>query len=160
MKTLKEQIQIMQAFAEGQLVQFKVIGDDDSEWADISQPSWSWGTCDYRVKPETLINSWEEYCKLQPEPILEEDLISTSKYRDAYEALEKLIRLRDHYNGSYIPDWTNNLERKYLICRLRNSVVPDESVLMPSVLYFPTIELRDRFLENFKQLIECAKPLL
>jgi hypothetical protein len=50
MKTLKEQIEVMQAFAEGKQVEY--CGEPTGgAWLDASTPVWDWHTKDYRIKP-------------------------------------------------------------------------------------------------------------
>lgn len=49
MKTIQEQIAVMQAFADGKQVQFSFR---ENKWEDIiSQPCWNWSENDYRIKP-------------------------------------------------------------------------------------------------------------
>ncbi|EAH4635811.1 hypothetical protein A0M37_02600 [Campylobacter jejuni] len=48
MKTLKEKIEVMEAFKNGKQVQVK---DTNSDWHDVKEPQWNWLSCDYRVKP-------------------------------------------------------------------------------------------------------------
>ena len=53
------------------------------------------------------------------------------------------------------PDWTNENQPKYgLYDELKYSIIN------PSQYVFPTIEMRDMFYENFKDLIEQCKELL
>lgn len=49
MKTLLEKIAVMQAAADGKVIQtdFQRAGT----WVDNPSPTWDWGVCDYRVKP-------------------------------------------------------------------------------------------------------------
>lgn len=48
MKTVKEMIEVMQAYERGEKIEFCYGGD----WREIDLPSWSWGFQDYRVKQE------------------------------------------------------------------------------------------------------------
>ena len=58
------------------------------------------------------------------------------------------------------PDWNNDTEYKYGLFRLRNDIYKDASCINPTLLIFPTQEMRDAFYENFKDLIEQCKELL
>ena len=50
MSTTQEKIAVMQAFVNGEKVQF---ADDRSKWLDLLalNPSWNWDEYDYRIKP-------------------------------------------------------------------------------------------------------------
>lgn len=50
MKTTQEKIEVMQAYANGEQIQFKVYGG--VKWFDANPPKWNWTDCDYRIKPE------------------------------------------------------------------------------------------------------------
>lgn len=58
------------------------------------------------------------------------------------------------------PDWKDDTEYKYGLFRLRNDIYKDASCINPTLLIFPTQEMRDAFYENFKDLIEQCKELL
>lgn len=51
MSTIQEKIAVMQAYADGKEIQVRVIGY--GEWVRSVEPTWSWGGCEYRIKPET-----------------------------------------------------------------------------------------------------------
>lgn len=52
--TSKEQqmIAVLQAFGEGKKVQARAQWAPPQPWIDDPDPSWNWGSFDYRVKPE------------------------------------------------------------------------------------------------------------
>jgi len=75
-------------------------------------------------------------------------------------ALSQLCQLRDRYNGDWRADFHNDMQTKYVIWFINNKVKSDISWQVNSVLAFKTAELRDEFYDNFKDLIEIAKPLL
>jgi len=81
------------------------------------------------------------------------------EYERAFEALKKLVILRDYYNEGWQPDWKEG-EIKYVIyCksdRVLGSIVRDNNV----TLSFKDEEIRDKFLEEQKDLLETAKLLL
>lgn len=58
------------------------------------------------------------------------------------------------------PDWTERDTPKHVIRYCAGDIVTDESYQLNVILAFPTAEVRDQFLEAFKDLIEKAKELL
>ena len=57
------------------------------------------------------------------------------------------------------PDWTGNKD-KYCISICNGKITPQILSSASSILAFPTAEVRDEFLETFRDLIEEAKELL
>ncbi|HEH6263712.1 TPA: hypothetical protein SHR85_001631 [Campylobacter jejuni] len=51
MKTLREKIEIMEAFERGNKIQACFILNDTKYWEDTENPVWDWHFYDYRVKP-------------------------------------------------------------------------------------------------------------
>jgi hypothetical protein len=47
MKTIQEQIKVMQHFANGGVVEYVMA--DYNGWVPTTQPSWDWIHCDYRI---------------------------------------------------------------------------------------------------------------
>lgn len=83
----------------------------------------------------------------------------TKEEAEACVALAQLCQLRDRYNGGWKPDW-NDGTNKYSIYFTRDEIDRVCEYCSHRVLAFKTLELRDKFLENFGDLIELAKPLL
>ena len=83
----------------------------------------------------------------------------TKKEAEACLALAQLCQLRDRYNDGWKPNWKNGTE-KYSIYFNADKIYSGDIYKTQSVLSFKTKELRDKFLENFRDLIEIAKPLL
>ena len=81
------------------------------------------------------------------------------KQENALEALRKLIILRDYYNEGWQPDWKDNF-CKYTIECYESELYTDDSYNFDKVMSFKTEELRDKFLEEQRELLEIAKPLL
>lgn len=79
---------------------------------------------------------------------------------EACVALAQLCQLRDRYNDGWKPDWEDEVEVKFNIFYSRDRIIKSTCYMSNSVLAFKTEELRDKFLENFRGLIEIAKPLL
>ena len=116
-----------------------------------------------KLKPikKELPKTWGEY-KHNDRPILETepfDIVIPQKYTHPFHALIKLIQLRDHYNDGWEPDW-NCDNFKPSIQVWIHEVGPINALCKQRLLTFKTEELRDKFLSNFRDLIETAKPLL
>lgn len=86
--------------------------------------------------------------------------------RDVFEALEalrKLIVLRDYYNEGWQPDWSKKSTMHFTI-RVRNNKITTDSNSdineYNTVLVFRDYTIRDKFLEDQRELLEIAKPLL
>ena len=129
-----------------------------------------------------LPTTWEEFCETYPikqgeyyvssgSAILEasftkrayksdKNLLPSKKYAEAIRALCQLIQLRDCYNDGWKPDWENVNEFKHTIYLPFGEIARGTHNLTSCVLYFKTKELRYKFLKNFRDLIEIAKPLL
>ena len=86
------------------------------------------------------------------------NIFPTKKLAEAALALAQLLQLRDRYNGDN--EGFIFLENNYCIYNNRNSIHFNIYANTNSLLAFRTRELRNEFYENFKDLIEIAKPLL
>ena len=87
------------------------------------------------------------------------NLFPTKEEAEACLALAQLCQLRDRYNDGWKPDWDDGGE-KHCVYFHDNEINSAYTYSSHRVLTFKTQELRDKFLENFKDLIETAKPLL
>ena len=86
-------------------------------------------------------------------------LLPSQELAEAMLALCQLIQLRDCYNGDWKVDWSKPTN-KYTIMISGSSVMLCPTVYLRHVLAFKTKELGQKFIDNFKSLIETAKPLL
>nr|DAV15448.1 MAG TPA: hypothetical protein [Caudoviricetes sp.] len=77
----------------------------------------------------------------------------------AFEALRKLTILREYYNEGWQPDWEDD-EWKYFIEYYRGKLSVERTCGNNRVLAFKSSEIRDKFLEDQRELLEIAKPLL
>lgn len=59
MKTLREQIEVMEAFERGEKIQANYKLKDLEYWEDTKNPEWDWHCYDYRVKNEVKITQKE-----------------------------------------------------------------------------------------------------
>ena len=87
------------------------------------------------------------------------NVFPTEEEAEACLALAQLCQLRDRYNGGWKPDW-KDVNEKYIIYFHADKIISGDTYRAQSVLHFKTKKLRDKFLENFRDLIEVAKPLL
>ena len=101
------------------------------------------------IKKE-LPKTWEEYY-VYKERQMANDIIVPTRYAKEFEALAKLVELRDYYNDGWEPDWEDTKQDKYIINFMNQGM---------RVLTFKTFELEQKFFKNFRDLIETAKPLL
>jgi len=82
------------------------------------------------------------------------------KTAKAFEALAKLIWLRDYYNDGWKPDWKDDSTTKSVILIVNEEIRCDENYSSKRTLAFKSKEIRNRFFEEQKELLEMAKPLL
>lgn len=79
---------------------------------------------------------------------------------DAAVALLKLLFLRDYYNEGWQPDWSDNDTIKFTIFVNFKDLSCDVNYSINRILAFKSKEIRDKFFEEQKELLEIAKPLL
>lgn len=78
---------------------------------------------------------------------------------NASEALRKLILLRDYYNEGWQPNW-KNISIKYYILFDEDKLRIGSCSDYRRVLSFKNKEIAEKFLNEQRELIEIAKPLL
>lgn len=78
----------------------------------------------------------------------------------AFEALAKLIWIRDYYNDGWKPDWNNRKRDKFCIMVDKGILIKESFQSNNKVFAFKTEEVRDNFFEEQRALLEIAKPLL
>ena len=68
-----ECIKVMQAYANGEIIEEKRFSFDSTEWVESIDPSWQWYKFDYRIKPKPKYRPfkdaeecWQEMQKHQP----------------------------------------------------------------------------------------------
>jgi len=105
--------------------------------------------------------TYEEIVRGKNYIYLPENLVAPNKELvDATIALLKLLFLRDYYNEGWQPDWKNRDVIKYTLEVLANELNKSGNYTIQKILVFKTKEIRDKFLEEQKELLEIAKPLL
>lgn len=108
------------------------------------------------------VPTYEEVIKGKNYIYLPENLVAPNKeLADATVALLKLLFLRDYYNEGWQPDWTDG-EVKYNIQIYRyGDLEAFDSIRDYRMIFtFKTEKIRDKFLEEQRELLEIAKPLL
>ena len=132
------------------------------------------------IKPQ-LPKTWEEFCKLNKtneneyylntiSRIVKAEINERHIYNDRnvlpnkqaveqHLAFMQLHQLRDCYRQGWIPDWKNNYP-KYSIIRKDKQYSIAYYLSTPCFLSFPTCEIAEEFLNNFRDLIEQAGDLI
>lgn len=144
------------------------------EWVNTENPLWDYYS-EYRIKPTKIefkdcsfneeeygVNAWGRIATFTIEDYDIEHrkcFIKDIKTAKAYAVLPQLIRLRDEYNEGWKPDWEIEYV-KYYIKVYKNKWHLDYHSSAHCLLAFKTEEIRDRFFEDHRDLIEIAKPLL
>ena len=129
---------------------FKKVDDLPKSWDELKKISGAYVNENSKICDSKMVATYNFYKNMFP----------SKEEAEACLALAQLCQLRDRYNGGWKPDWEEHTERKHCIEFCKNVITKYEVSISRKVLHFKTEELRDRFLENFKDLIEIAKPLL
>ena len=87
------------------------------------------------------------------------NVFPTKEEAKAMVAMAQLCQLRDRWNGGWKPDWKDNTV-KYCIISFKNILYKEFYCNINHSIVFKTKELRDKFMETFKDLLEEAKPFL
>lgn len=88
-----------------------------------------------------------------------QNTFATVEQAEACVALAQLSQLMAVYNDGWFPDWTNT-DYKYVIYFSGDDICTTFYTRSKSFLAFKTKDLRNEFIENFKDLIITARPLL
>ena len=147
----------------------ETIKINDKEYLlDIEQAKSQGVLIEKNIKPQ----SWEEYVEATSGIVGNKaslhysdaygnqyDIFKNVDEARAFNALGKLIQLRDAWWGDWRPNWKDN-EFKYCIGIYCNNIDTTYHANLSYVLAFPTAEMRDDFLDTFRDLIEQAKMFL
>ena len=152
-----------------------IIGSINCKVIDLENSDLSVGKIVFKKKE--LPTKWEELKKLdgfyveidsEIDSISDGDISAinrnvfpTKAEAEACLALSQLCQLRDAYNGEPLADWCDwKSQCNYCIEVFENEISKFDYKCTRRVLAFKTLKLRDEFFENFRELIETAKPLL
>ena len=134
------------------------------------------------ITTSALPNTWEEFCKMYP---IKDDewyisassniirmsqgkrftfyncnILPSLQAAKAHLAYIQLHQLRDCYRQGWKPDWEDDNIFKYCIALEKNRYVINKNLVSSRFLSFQSKEIADKFLENFKGLIETAGDLI
>lgn len=128
-----------------------------------------------------LPETWEEFCKLYPIKEIERyigldsniisnggdravysdrNMLPSEEAASAHLALMQLHQLRDCYRQGWIPDWNDSKSEKYCIQSMDKGYAIFEYCTSRTFLSFQSKEIAEKFLKNFKDLIEQAGDLI
>jgi len=88
------------------------------------------------------------------------NIFATKEQAEASLALAQLSQLREVYRDGWSPDWCDSTRKKYIIEFYNDKVRTDWFCSGGNFLSFQSEEVCNLFLENFRNLIEQAKPLM
>ena len=133
------------------------------------------------ITTSVLPNTWKEFCNMYPvkddEWYISEssniirmsqgkrytfyncNILPSLQSAKAHLALMQLHQLRDCYRQGWVPDWKDDII-KYCIVLESNRCVIYKNITTCNFLSFQSMELAEKFLNNFKNLIETAGDLI
>lgn len=88
------------------------------------------------------------------------NIFATKEQAEAALALAQLSQLREVYRDGWKPNWENGGDDKHVIEIYDGLLGRDYYEKQAHFLSFQSEKVRDMFLENFRDLIEQAKPLM
>lgn len=89
-----------------------------------------------------------------------EELYTSEEMYKAFEALKYLIILREYYNEGWQPDWRDKDEKRFFIEVWDIGFFEEDSYRRQRPLIFKTRNIAKKFIEEQKELLKIAKPLL
>ena len=91
--------------------------------------------------------------------IFKTHILPSRELAESCDILPTLLWWRDKYNKGWKPDWTVNIY-KYTIVVIGGELSVSYSQRCSSLFAFKTSEIRDKFLEDFREELEIVKSLL
>ena len=129
-----------------------------------------------------LPETWEEFCKLYPIKAevficsdsqliyrnggrsrhysIDKNVLPSLESAEAHLASMQLHQLRDCYRQGWVPDWDSEETEKYNIEFSSNKYFVFKHYTSRRFLSFQSQEIAEKFLDNFKYLIEQAGDLI
>lgn len=111
---------------------------------------------EYYIKYNGEIEEMGDYRRLAN---IDKTLLPSIKAAEAHLALIQLHQLRDCYRQGWIPDRSDK-NFKYCICLYDNEYEVIQILERNHFLTFQSMELAEKFLKNFKDLIKQAGDLI
>ena len=134
------------------------------------------------ITTSALPNTWEEFCKMYPikddewyiggvssikslSGVIRYDedfknVLPSLKAAEAHLALMQLHQLRDCYRQGWLPDWKDEDQIKWAIYFDEDVLTVEYNYYYSRFLTFQSEEIAEKFLDNFKDLIEIAGDLI
>lgn len=162
--------ELIEAWANGAEIQYYY--EAYNSWVDADGPNWDEKN-QYRIKPAQP--QWEDLGEIQGYYVdstskiksyngraenYSKNVFPTKEEAEACFALSQLCQWRDRYNDGWKPDWNNTNQIKVIISFYIDKAEIDAVYCRKRALAFKTREIAEKFLEDFRELIEKAKPLL
>lgn len=140
------------------IIKFKPIEKLPKTWDEFCEQNRYVKTGESFITQSSGIKTYEDY-DIVRDSVYYKNVLPNRETAEAVLALIQLIQLRDCYNDKWKPDWEcyNN---KHCIINTKNVIKKSGQCNESRILTFKTEELRDKFFENFHDLIETAKELI
>ncbi len=165
---------------ENKIIEFKAPEGMEIEFIEIDSNDYTRGRISLREKVKEYPNSWEEYLIKSCEEEgfgaevarkLEKGntfIYATKEQTKAEKALKKLTRLIACYNEGWKPDFFGERKNSIKYCIIIYRDYNKHSMLLevsnhkksPTLLCFESYKIAGLFLDNFRDLIKEASPLL
>lgn len=123
-----------------------------TKWGDLNE------VYGYYINVRSHVVALSPANGLLPATFENRNIFKTKEQAEASIALAQLSQLREVYRNGWLPDWTDD-ESKYCIGFYGNKIHIWTYTETSQFLSFQNQETRDLFYNNFKELIEQAKPL-
>ena len=159
-------------FIEISLETAKRLYEQGGEYRNIALTAFN----EHELIGDRLPKTWDEYCAKHGEvgdkikasldsayTIINRYAFSDYKQTQAHIAMIKLHLLRDEYRQGWLPDWSDNCYKygvKWNIFPRKKELIVTWRNYDPLFLSFPTGEIANEFLTNFRDLIEQAGDLI
>lgn len=147
----------------------KRLYEQGGEYRDIALTAFK----EHELIGDRLPKTWDEYCAKHGEDgdkikaslntaymTINKHVFSDYKQAQAHIALIKLHLLRDEYRQGWKPDWRNVDESKFVIEMVANELSINNYGITRYSLSFQDEKRADKFLTNFRELIEQAWDLI
>lgn len=92
--------------------------------------------------------------------IQDRNVCTSQQEAKAFLALMQLRQLRKCYVGDWEPDWSDCRSSKFSITCIEGVLSIFDTLIVHRSMSFPNSKLAKQFFNNFKDLLEIAKPLL
>lgn len=136
------------------------------------------------ITESALPNTWQEFCEMYPIKedkkeyfidensnikLLKKGIRHNTIHRNVLPSLQslkahiaqmQLHQLRDCYRQGWVPDWRDGEQEKYTILYNSDNYIIDLAWRSQRFLSFQSKEIAEKFLNNFKGLIETAGDLI